>query len=184
MSAQPEKAAINFKFALPVIIFFAVALAFAFGLTRDPHTLPSALIDQQAPDFDLPPIDGSDIPGFSKADLLKEVSLVNVFASWCLPCRAEHPQLMKLADEMSIPLYAINKKDQAEDALSFLDRLGNPYRRIGADTDGRTSIDWGVYGVPETYVVDARGHIRYRHVGPILPPDIGMILDKIKAAKK
>jgi cytochrome c biogenesis protein CcmG/thiol:disulfide interchange protein DsbE len=164
------------SYALPVAAFSALAAVFGFYLYqigldgKNIRDIPSALIDKPAPEFRLPPIDGRD-DGFSTADLAGQVSLVNVFASWCFPCRVEHPILMRLAAE-GVPIYGINIKDQPEDALRFLDELGNPYRRIGADADGRVSIDWGVYGYPETFIVDRSGRVRYKHIGPIMPRDL------------
>ncbi len=175
----------NLKFLLPAAIFAAIALAFAVGLTLDSQRLPSALIDKPAPQFDLPPIAAVDATGdggedggepygggFSSRDLEGGVSLVNVFASWCVPCRVEHPQLMSLSRDHGVTIFGINHKDKPEDARAWLARHGDPYRAIGADANGRTSIDWGVYGVPETFVVDAKGRIRYRHVGPIMERDL------------
>ena len=118
--------------------------------------LPSALIDQPAPEFALPPLAGGGEPGFSSADLHGKVSLVNVFASWCAPCRAEHQVLNALAQSKRVPIYGINYKDKPEAARAWIAELGNPYTRIGAD-DGRVGIEWGVYGVPETFVVDRAG---------------------------
>ncbi|MEE9140869.1 MAG: DsbE family thiol:disulfide interchange protein [Alphaproteobacteria bacterium] len=163
------------RFILPAVIFLGLAVVFAVGLTLDPGTLPSALIDKPAPEFDLPPIAGrteNAKPGFKTADLMGQVSLVNVFASWCIPCRAEHPILMRLAEEQVVPLFGINYKDKPEDATRWLAELGDPYTRIGADLDGRVGIEWGVYGVPETYIVDREGRVRYRHVSPITPKDL------------
>ena len=163
-------------YLLPVLIFVGVGIGLAVGLTRDPSTLPSALIDQPVPTFELPAIAGREGPGFSSADLEGQVSLVNVFASWCVPCRVEHPLLEALTDQ-GVRIYGINYKDQPEQALAFLEELGNPYAAIGADRTGRVAIDWGVYGVPETFVVDAEGRIRHRHVGPIQARDLeGTIL--------
>jgi cytochrome c biogenesis protein CcmG/thiol:disulfide interchange protein DsbE len=158
-------------FFLPVLIFIGVGIGLAVGLTRDPGTLPSALIDKPVPTFELPPIAGRGGPGFSSADLAGQVSLVNVFASWCVPCRVEHPLLMALADD-GIAIWGINYKDPADKAAGWLAEFGNPYRAIGADQDGRVAVDWGVYGVPETFVVDRDGRIRHRHVGPLQPRDI------------
>jgi cytochrome c biogenesis protein CcmG, thiol:disulfide interchange protein DsbE len=158
-------------FLLPVLIFVAVGIGLAVGLTRDPSTLPSPLIDQPVPTFELPPLAGRAGPGFSSADLEGRVTLVNVFASWCVPCRVEHPLLMALAEE-GVAIYGIDYKDPAEKAAGWLAELGDPYRAIGADQDGRVAIDWGVYGVPETFVIDAEGRIRHRHVGPLQPRDI------------
>jgi cytochrome c biogenesis protein CcmG/thiol:disulfide interchange protein DsbE len=158
-------------FLLPVLIFVGIGIGLALGLTRDPSTLPSALIDQPAPTFELPPIAGRDGPGFSSADLVGGVSLVNVFASWCVPCRVEHPLMMRLAED-GVAIYGIDYKDPAEQAAAWLAELGDPYRAIGADRDGRVAIDWGVYGVPETFVIDRAGRIRYRFVGPLQARDI------------
>jgi cytochrome c biogenesis protein CcmG/thiol:disulfide interchange protein DsbE len=152
-------------YAAPMVAFAVIAAYFALGLRRDPGTLPSALLNQPAPDFALPPLlEGK--PGLASADLKGGAPvLVNVWASWCVPCRAEHPVLTRLARE--VPVYGFNYKDRPEDARRFLVELGDPYRRIGADTSGRVGIDWGVYGVPETFVIDAEGLIRHRHVGPL-----------------
>ena len=161
-------------FLLPVILFAGLVAVFALGLKQDPHLLPSAMIDRPAPQFDLPGLAGK---GLSRTDLAGHVDLVNFFASWCVPCREEHLQLMALAARPGIRLYGIVYKDTPEKAQKFLAEFGNPYRRIGVDRLGATAIDFGVYGVPETYLVDAGGHIRYRHVGPLAEADItGKIL--------
>jgi cytochrome c biogenesis protein CcmG, thiol:disulfide interchange protein DsbE len=161
----------RFLFLLPVLIFVGVGIGLAVGLTRDPSTLPSPLIDKPVPTFELPSLAGRAGPGFSSADLEGRVSLVNVFASWCVPCRVEHPLLMALAED-GVAIYGIDYKDPADKAAGWLAELGDPYRAIGADQDGRVAIDWGVYGVPETFVVDREGRIRHRHVGPLQPRDI------------
>lgn len=151
-------------FLAPLALFAVVAGYFAVGLTRDPGTLPSALLNKPAPEFALPPLtDGK--PGLATVDLKGVPALVNVWASWCVPCRAEHPVLIRLARD--VPVYGFNYKDKPEDAKRFLTELGDPYRRIGVDTNGRAAIDWGVYGVPETFVVDGDGRIRHRHVGAL-----------------
>ncbi len=166
----------------PVIVFAGLAAVFGFYLSeiasgrKDIKELPSALIDKPVPVFSLPPIRGgdglgNDTFGLSSDDLKGVVALVNVFASWCPPCRVEHPILMQLAAE-GVTIFGINYKDKPEDAQNFLVSLGNPYTRIGADEDGRGAIEWGVYGYPETFVVDRSGHIRYRHVGAISPRDL------------
>jgi cytochrome c biogenesis protein CcmG, thiol:disulfide interchange protein DsbE len=158
-------------FLLPALAFLAISVGLAIGLTRDPSTLPSALLDRPAPEFDLPPLPGRAGEGLSTADLRGNgVSLVNVFASWCGPCRVEHPVLDRLAEE-GVTINAINYKDRPEAARAFLAELGDPYGRVGFDETGRVAIDWGVYGVPETFVVDADGTIVYRHVGPLMPRD-------------
>ena len=157
-------------FALPLALFVALAAWVAVPLIRgdDPAILPSALIDRPAPEFALPPLPGRS-DGLASSDLGGRPVLVNVFASWCAPCLAEHPLLMRLSGELSVPVLGINHRDEAEDALAWLARHGDPFERIGADTDGRVSIDWGVYGVPETFVVDSDGRVRFRHAGPLTP---------------
>jgi len=157
-------------YLLPVVIFVLLAGGFYYGLQINSDVLPSALIDKPAPNFELPPLPGHE-PGFSSADLTGHVSLVNTFASWCTPCRAEHPVLNALAAERRVPIYGIDYKDKEEAAVAWIAALGNPYTRIGAD-DGRVGIDWGVYGVPETFVVDGAGRIRYKHVGPLTQADL------------
>ncbi len=165
---------------VPVVVLAALAGVLGFYLWqigaggKDISRIPSALLDKPVPEFALPPITG--LPGGLKtADLLGKPSLVNVWASWCAPCRTEHPALIQLARE-GVPIHGINIKDRAEDARAFIETLGNPYTGLGADINGRVSIDWGVYGVPETFVVDGAGRIRYRHVGPINPGDLENVL--------
>ncbi len=158
-------------FLLPIVVFVVVSVGLAIGLTRDPSTLPSALIDKPVPSFDLPPVEGLRQAGLKTGDLAGKVSLVNVFASWCGPCRVEHPVLMGLAKE-GVVIHGLNYKDAPDDAAQFLQELGDPYQAIGADRNGRVGIDWGVYGVPETFVVDASGTIRHKHVGPLQPRDL------------
>jgi cytochrome c biogenesis protein CcmG/thiol:disulfide interchange protein DsbE len=165
----------RFLFLIPVLLFIGVGIGLAVGLTRDPSVLPSALLDRPVPAFELPPIEGRAGEGLSSEDLAGGVSLVNVFASWCLPCRTEHPLLMALA-ERGVAIYGINYKDQPEPASAWLDEIGDPFRKIGADRDGRVSIDWGVYGVPETFVIDANGRIRHKFVGPLQPRDLERVL--------
>lgn len=158
---------------LPLLLFAVLAGWFLWGLDpeRDPSELPSALIDKPVPEFSLPAVPGLNSPGLAREDLIGGgVKLVNVFASWCLPCRAEHPLVTALAEE-GVPVHAINYKDKPEQARDWLAELGNPYQRIGYDETGRVGIEWGVYGVPETFVIDASGTIRYRHVGPLTPRD-------------
>ena len=150
----------------PVALFLVLMLAFVMGLERDPKLVPSPLIGKPVPDFSLPPVKGRSL-GLSSDDLQGEVSLVNVFASWCVACREEHPVLMRLKAQSTVPIHGLNYKDKPDDAARWLDGMGDPYTRTGADIDGRVAIDWGVYGVPETFVVDARGRIAFKQVGPI-----------------
>jgi cytochrome c biogenesis protein CcmG/thiol:disulfide interchange protein DsbE len=147
-------------------MFAALSLLLGYGLTLRPRDIPSALIGKPAPDFDLSPVKGRTL-GFASRDLQGHVSLVNVFASWCVACREEHPILMDLAAEGAIPVYGLNYKDAPDDAAKWLDAMGDPYRRTGADVSGRVAIEWGVYGVPETYVVDAAGRILHKQIGPL-----------------
>lgn len=150
----------------PVLVFLAVLVAFVVGLERDRDTLPSPLIGKSVPVFTLPPVQGRSL-GLSSSDLKGGVSLVNVFASWCVACREEHPVLMRLAAQRTVAIDGLNYKDKPDDAERWLDAMGDPYTRTGADLDGRVAIDWGVYGVPETFVVDSRGRIAFKQVGPI-----------------
>ena len=158
-------------YLLPVIVFGVLCAFFLRGLSLDPSTVPTALTDKQVPVFDLPALD-NETKGLASSDLVGHVTLVNVFASWCLPCRVEHPLLMELARSGEYSLHGINYKDKPEDARAWLDELGDPFHRVGADEDGRVGIDLGVYGVPETFVIDKSGRIRYKHVGPITPRDL------------
>lgn len=151
---------------LPLAVAAMLAVVLAWGLTRDPGNLPSTLIGKAVPDFALPPVKGRTL-GLSSTDLKGEVSLVNVFASWCVACREEHPLFMKLAAQGTVPLHGLNYKDQPDDAAKWLDSLGDPYTRTGADISGRVAIDWGVYGVPETFVIGADGRVAYKHIGPV-----------------
>ncbi len=150
---------------IPVAIVALIFVALYWGLWNKDDRLPSALIGRSVPDFALPPIEGRS-DGLSSEDLRGEVSIVNVWASWCVPCRVEMPLLVQLAETGTVPIYGINYKDAPDAALGFLAELGDPYTRIGADRNGRVSIDWGVYGLPETFVVDAGGRIASKHVGP------------------
>ena len=171
-------------YLLPVALFLVVAGFLGVGLLLSPRIIPSALIDKPVPVFDLPPIEGRPL-GLKTDDLKGQVSLVNVFASWCGPCRVEHPLLMELKRKGVVPIHALNYKDTAANARALLAETGDPYERIGVDRDGRTGIEWGVYGVPETFVVDAHGRIVYKHVGPLMPFDIQeKLLPAIEKAKQ
>jgi cytochrome c biogenesis protein CcmG/thiol:disulfide interchange protein DsbE len=158
-------------FLLPVAAFVIVAVGLAVSLTRNPQEIPSALIGKPVPEFSLPPVQGRML-GLSSADLKGEVSLVNVFASWCTACRYEHPLFMRLAQDGVVPIHGLNYKDRPEDAAKWLDTLGDPYTRTGADRDGRVAIDWGVYGVPETFVIGKDGVIVHKHIGPVRAKDL------------
>jgi len=162
-------------FLLPLAGFLALAAAFGLGLGNDAKTLPSPLLGRPVPAFHLPPVQGRAL-GLSTDDLKGEVSLVNVFASWCIACREEHPLLMRLKEEGTVPVHGLNYKDRPDDAARWLDKMGDPYARTGADRDGRVAIDWGVYGVPETFVVTRDGHIAYKHTGPISPQALSRII--------
>ncbi len=159
-------------YLLPVALFLAIAAYFVVALNpnRDPTLLPSALIDKPAPQFTLAGFPGD--TGLKLDSLKGKVALVNFFASWCEPCRDEHAVLMRLVAGDKTPLYGIAYKDKPEDAERFLKEYGDPYRSVGLDESGRTAIDFGVYGVPETYVIDREGRIRLRHVGPLTERDI------------
>ncbi|MCT9000285.1 DsbE family thiol:disulfide interchange protein [Chelativorans intermedius] len=153
---------------LPAGTFAALAIVLGWGLSRNAQVIPSALIGKEVPEFSLPPVQGRSL-GLSSADLRGEVSLVNVFASWCTACREEHPVFMEIKRSGAVPIHGINYKDRPQDAKRWLNTMGDPYTRTGGDRDGRVSIDWGVYGVPETFVVDAEGKIAYKHVGAVTP---------------
>lgn len=162
----------RFVYMVPILSVVLLGGFFIWGLKsdRDPNAIPSELIGQRPPIFDLAELPKSGVRSFSNDDLLasENVSLVNVFASWCVPCRAEHAVLTRIAQDFNINLYGISYKDKPQDAVGWLEELGNPYQRIGADIDGRAGLEWGVAGVPETFVVSADGIVLYRHVGPIV----------------
>jgi len=153
---------------IPLLVFLVMAVFFAIGLTMNPRDIPSPLIGKPVPEFSLPPVKGRTL-GLASADLRGQVSLVNVFASWCVACREEHPVLMGLRDKGIVPIHGLNYKDKPDDAQAWLDQLGDPYTRTGADISGRVAIDWGVYGVPETFVIDRDGRIVHKHIGAITP---------------
>jgi cytochrome c biogenesis protein CcmG/thiol:disulfide interchange protein DsbE len=171
MTGAPDTArpARRWIVVLPLVLFIGLAVLLGVRLyAGDPSRLPSTLIGRPAPEFTLPPLQGAGTPGLSRADLKGSgVTVVNVWASWCVPCRDEHPLLVKLASRGDVTVAGINYKDRPEQALRFLAALGNPFTQIGADANGRAAIDWGVYGVPETFVVDRRGVITYKHIGPL-----------------
>lgn len=133
----------------------------------DVSAIPSALINTKAPSLSLPPLEGANVPALTDAAIKNKLTLVNVFASWCVPCRQEHPMLKELAKDSRLNVVGINYKDKSDNAIRFLGELGNPYAAIGIDPNGKAAIDWGVYGIPETYLVDQAGTIVYKKVGPI-----------------
>lgn len=153
---------------VPVAVFAVLAVIFYRGLLGNPADVPSVLINKPVPAFTLSPIDGLDLPGLADGDLKKgEVTLVNVWASWCVPCREEHPLLMELASRGDVRVVGINYKDDPENARRFLVTLGIPFAAVGADPNGRAAVDWGVYGVPESFIVDGTGTIRMKWIGPL-----------------
>lgn len=156
--------------------------AFIIGLSKDPTKIPSNLIDSVIPNFNLDYIGGG-INHFTKDDLMKikNIKIVNVFASWCPPCRIEHPQITKLSEKYLI--FGINQKDKQDNLFSWLEELGNPYEGIGLDKEGRASIEWGVYGVPETFILDSNSKIRYKHVGPVMERDLKAFEEVINLLK-
>ncbi len=156
-------------YLLPLGIFLILAGYFAIGLTLNPRDMPSMLIDREVPQFDLKPIKGYE-KGFSSEDLKGQVTLVNIFGSWCVSCLAEHPMLMEIAAKKLVPLYGIDWRERDPDAgPDWLARRGDPYTLIGNDPESKAAIAFGVTGAPETFFVDKRGLIRYKHVGPITP---------------
>ena len=154
------------RFLIPLGVFLAMIGLFYKGLSLNPREVPSPLIDKPAPEFSLPQLEQPEVQIATK-DLLGKVTLVNVWASWCVACRQEHPLLVEAAKRGEATIIGLNYKDTRVDALNWLNQLGNPYTVSAFDEDGRVGIDWGVYGVPETFLVDKKGIIRYKHIGPI-----------------
>ena len=188
-----ERAAFARRFgwtAIPALLFVSLALLFAFALrSGDPSKLPSALIGRPVPASEFPPLDGltevgRPVPGFAGADLARgKVSVVNFWASWCAPCVEEHPLLGALKAQTGVDIYGVNYKDQAVAARRFLGRYGNPFTAVGVDGNGRAAIEWGVTGMPETFIVNGKGVIVYKHVGPISPETLETrIIPMVRAA--
>jgi cytochrome c biogenesis protein CcmG/thiol:disulfide interchange protein DsbE len=170
---QPRRSRARYALALIPLIVFAGFAAIAGKMLYDQDVngldvsaIPSALIGKTAPSLALPPLEGSNMPALTDAALKGKLTLVNVFASWCVPCRQEHPMLKQLATDSRLNVVAINYKDRNDNALRFLGELGNPYKAIGVDPNGKAAIDWGVYGIPESYLVGPDGKILYKKVGP------------------
>jgi cytochrome c biogenesis protein CcmG, thiol:disulfide interchange protein DsbE len=190
-AAAPDEASrLRILYLVPLFVFVALAVLFLIRLyAGDPSRVPSALIGRPVPAFTLEPLPGlaqagQPVPGLSDADLKGRVTVVNVWASWCVPCRQEHPALVELAKNPAVRVVGINYKDNPENARRFLGTLGNPFAAIGIDPNGRAAIDWGVYGVPETFVVGPDGTIRHKHIGPLQPEQMPAFLDKVRAAAK
>jgi cytochrome c biogenesis protein CcmG/thiol:disulfide interchange protein DsbE len=154
------------RHVLPLVVLAALVAVLAVGLRRDPSYVPSPLVGKPAPDFDLPRLDGP-AARLAKADLLGDVSLVNVWGTWCVGCRQEHPFLNELARSGEIRIFGLNWKDDPVLARRWLEQLGNPYAAVAVDEDGRAAIDWGVYGAPETFLLDASGNVLYKHIAPL-----------------
>jgi cytochrome c biogenesis protein CcmG/thiol:disulfide interchange protein DsbE len=154
------------RFLLPLGIFAALVALLGVGLTLNPREVPSPLIGKTAPHFELPQLHQASST-FSEKDMLGKVWVLNVWASWCVSCREEHPVLLDLARSGTVPIYGLNYKDARPDGLAWLKNMGDPYQVSAFDADGRVGIDYGVYGVPETYVIDKRGVIRYKRIGPL-----------------
>ena len=178
----------NLLMALPLIVFAGLAVLFWFRLgDGDPSTIPSALIGHPAPQTALPPLEGlasngKPVPGLDPAAFKGKVSVVNVWASWCVPCHDEVPLLTELGKDTRLQLIGINYKDAPENARRFLGRYGNPFGMVGVDGNGRAAIEWGVYGVPETFIVGREGRILYKLVGPITPDNLDSVV-KTQIAK-
>ena len=154
------------KFLLPLLLFVVLAVFLAFGLTRDPREIPSPLINKPAPAFVLPQL-SDPTKSFSSKDMRGKVWLLNGWASWCVACRDEHPVLLELSRTGIVPIYGLDYKDERRNGLAWLEEFGNPYTLSISDTDGRVAIDYGIYGVPETFVIDREGVVRYKHTGPV-----------------
>jgi len=187
MSTTPENTPVrrrpNLLILLPLVVFLALAGLFLYRLgSGDPSLLPSALIGRPVPQTELPPLagvehDGKPVPGLDSTTFKGRVTLMNVWASWCVPCHDEVPFLAALGQDPRIQLVSINYKDTAENARRFLNRYGNPFAATGRDESGRASIDWGVYGVPETYLIGRDGRIAYKLVGPITADNLQRTLE-------
>lgn len=175
----------------PALVFVLLAGLFVTRLVGggDPSQVPSALIGKPAPEFALAPLPGlsaaaGPVPGLSRSDVLGRVTVVNVWASWCVPCRVEHPVLMELAKEPGLTLVGVDYKDEPENGRRFLGTFGNPFAAVGIDPSGRAAIDWGVYGVPETFVVGPDGTIRHKHIGPLTRESLPGLLAQVRAAAR
>jgi cytochrome c biogenesis protein CcmG/thiol:disulfide interchange protein DsbE len=200
MSALPQNEAprrvflVRLIVLVPLALFVAIVAVFWTGLFsgRDPSLLPSVLVGHPAPPTQLPALeglvrDGKPVPGLAPTDFLGAVTVLNVWASWCVPCRDEAPLLVRLADDKRIRVVGMNQKDKPDDARRFLGRYGNPYAAVGADQNGRAGIEWGVYGVPENFIIGRDGKIAFKLVGPLTPDNLDGVfrpqIEKALAAK-
>lgn len=169
------------RFLLPLGIFVLLVVLLAFGLTQDPKRVPSPLIDKAAPGFTLPKLSNQS-EKFSPADMAGKVWVMNVWASWCVSCRAEHEIIKKLAKMQMVDIVGLNYKDEVVDGTRWLQQFGNPYAFSVVDLDGRVGIDWGVYGVPETFIIGKDGLIKYKHIGPVTAQSLqDEIIPRLKA---
>lgn len=166
------------KFLVPLALFLILVAFLARGLKLDPREVPSPLIGKPAPTFALSKLDAAD-QQVKRDDLLGKVWVLNVWASWCAPCREEHPLLVEFSKRKLAPVYGLNYKDTRANGQNFLRQLGNPYEASLFDGDGRVGIDFGVYGVPETFVIDAKGIVRFKHVGPLTPDVVGKRIEPL-----
>ena len=175
-------------FALPLVVALVIGGFSLWGLSggRDPSALPSMLISQPVPQLNLEAVEGVDLPGLSTDELtkMKGIKLLNIFASWCAPCRAEHPNLTRLAQEEGLTLVGVNYKDKPEDATKWLAELGNPYEMIGSDYSGRAGIELGLSGLPETFIIDEDGIIRYRLAGPLVGDGLRRFTEALNEVRK
>ena len=162
------------KFLVPVVLFFILVGFLLIGLYKDPSEVPSPLIGKPVPQFSLPRLNSSEI--FTEKQFLGKVSLLNVWGTWCFACKQEHPILNELASKNITPIYGLNYKDDANEAKKYLKNYGDPYVANAVDENGRVGIEWGVYGAPETFLIDEKGIIRYKHIGPITKKDLDVII--------
>ena len=163
------------RFAIPLALFLLLAGFFAVGLMRDPREVPSPFIDKAAPDFRLEQLHAANLP-FAPSDMKGRVWMLNVWASWCVSCRVEHPLLVELSRQKVVPIVGLNYKDRREEGIAWLAKFGNPYALSAFDVEGKVGIDYGVYGVPETFVIDKQGVIRHKQIGPITPESLEKVI--------